>query len=436
MQFYAIAKGILENRGRPIVPFAVLLEEEHGYRGDGARVYDPATGARIGSDKTRYTEEYEQIRKRLCIWQFRLEDITNGDWQVQAFVDGIWPRADNKFKPYVENFPERAIGGWPGDKLHDLRTGYEHPSDYDRFLGDSRWADCFDVINEKVSADVLKKYYKVVLLGGEVRTDNGLWEKAKEFLTNGGTVVASIDQLTDDALAECGIAVKGAKKSVKLTKTGENVELYDTTIIGENTRVVESEVLIDSQNPLLLEASIGNGKIYIFTFSYAMNIATHRFSTLFTHLIDRLYLETVGVTKGGPGAEMIVSERGNETLVTLLNNTGETWRGWIQCERKGRGEITAVRDTIADENISDKHVQYTETAVRVSVEFPAHGYKVLTFGKPSDYVDRAEAFYKDPFADAAAVDKVHQMQKQGALEKNGSVEDLKNYRKTHPVKKR
>jgi hypothetical protein len=189
--FYRLTKECLNDRGQPVVPFAIMLEEEHGYRGSVSR-----EDGKVVNDETT-------PKGRLNIWANRIPNLTKGDWQVHRTIAGIFPFSDNIWTQFSGRWPDERWADYDSmeDKLRSMiHVGEIDPREIAPYLHDSTWADCFDVIIEDAAEEVLSKYYKALLLVGDIQTDNGLWERLNQYMEKGGTVVLTIDQLDETAI--------------------------------------------------------------------------------------------------------------------------------------------------------------------------------------------------------------------------------------------
>jgi hypothetical protein len=98
-------------------------------------------------------------------------------------------------------------------------------------------------------------------------------------------------------------------------------------------------------------------------------------------LIEMLYVEHVGVYKKGPACQMIVNQRFDDTLVTLLNHTNKDWQGEITLTRAKHPAVEEVRDLIVDAAYPESLLRCDSQMVSVQVRIPAYETKILSFGK-------------------------------------------------------
>ena len=204
-QFYAITASVLKDRGTPATPFAVMLEEAHGYRGDQCRTYDENGRLSSAGVSLHHAVEKRSPGERLFIWNGKVP-VTGDDWGIHRLVQAIWPLAPGGWAEYGAGaWPEQAVDA-PGPakekrpSLDELRISEKDPRDYHRFLALNRWSECFDFIIETAPAQAIGNYYRVVILAGGIRTTADNWSKLRSFLECGGEVIASADQITPEVI--------------------------------------------------------------------------------------------------------------------------------------------------------------------------------------------------------------------------------------------
>jgi len=380
MQFYRLTQDVLADRGTPVVPFAIMLEEEHGYRGSSIREHTEQGELLADFDP-------KTVERRLGIWSGQVGEITPGDWQVQKMIDTIFPCADNLWGKYRSRWPEEKIPNFDQtdpELSRKIDVGQIDAREETMFLRDSRWADCFDVIIEDTAEEVLEKYYKVIVPAGDIRTDHGLWERLGRYVERGGRVVLTVEQLDETARAELGIGQNDSAKEIYV----------ETMSAGKNTIDVKEELRVYALNtagsvwaadqktgtPLILDIAKGNGHFYLVMCSYGMEKSGRKISAVVKALMDSLYAEFVGITRNGPPCQMVINRRTDDTLVTLLNNTGKDWLGEVVFGRDDYPAVEEVRDLVSDQAYPKSLVEMGEKSVSVRTRVPAYGTKILSFG--------------------------------------------------------
>ena len=397
MQFYSLKKDILSERGKPVVPFALMLEEEHGYRGDMIREH-----TKEGELTSKNPDQDPD--KRLLIWQDRVSNVTKGDWQIHRTISSIWPLSDNKWGRMANGWPDDKVAGSQGC-LDEMRIGKEDAREYDRFLSDSRWADCFDVITECANIEILKEYYDVIFLTGDIKTDSGLWSRLLDFMLDGGNVVAGIEQLDDEGLKYLGIeigkcstmgigSVSFENGSVKVDKQ-HNVYMVER--IHDDTVIYAQE--IESGIPLIYEVPVGKGKLFLLSFSYGMDSEAKSLSSVYLALIDDMYNDYVGVSYKGNNCQMLVNKRGEEVLVTLLNHTRDRWEGQIEITASRNINGYDARDVISDWVYPKELVLQKNGKVIIPAYIAPYSIRILSFGPMKKDIERKGLTTKIPFSE-------------------------------------
>jgi hypothetical protein len=386
MHFYRLKEDILADRGRPVVPFAIMLEEENGYRGDMIREMTPA-----GELKTIY--ETQTPDERLLIWQNHVSQVTRGDWQIYRTLSMLWPTPNNEWKKMIECWPEKNFIDHNPENNPELtariKVGQNDPRDYAKYISDSAFADSFDIIPEDVAEERLSQYYRVLLLTGEIRTDSGLWEKIAAFTEKGGTVVLSLEQADETAIKALGISsfLESQIHNVTSVRTQLKPHLsVDETLMVHHVRFDSARMNVwaadeKTNQPLVLEIKLGKGRIYLLLFSYGMDRDGRKLSDIYRELLETLYVEHAGVYKKGPACQMIVNQRSEDTLVTLLNHSKNDWHGEIIVKRALHPVVEEVRDLIVDAVYPESLVCNDSQMVSVQVRVPAYETKILSFGK-------------------------------------------------------
>ena len=339
MQLHRLVHGALADRGTPVVPLAILIEEEHGYRGDMVREYH-------ADGRFTFHHEGDTPEQRLLIWNGRTPGLTAGDWQLHRLLTGLWPWPDTAWGKLVGNWPDEARQDPSPDSdpelIANIRVGATDARDYDRCGHDSAWADCFDVIPEDTPGERLATYYKTVLLAGDVRTDNGLWARLDAYASQGGTVVTTLEQLDNDARTALELKPSGQPMAAGLTgarladgtqlKFHENVLLHTVTPPADATAWATAAA---SDRPLILELLRGQGRIYVVVIATGLTADTRRLPAVVTALLDHLVARDLGISKRGPGCQMLVNRRADDTLVNPDQPCRPrlAWRGAVHPRR-------------------------------------------------------------------------------------------------------
>lgn len=382
LRFYALKESVLAERGRAVAPIALMLEEAHGYRGDMVREYTKQ-GELTGSSGN------ETPQQRVHLWQNRTPGMSRGDWQVHRLIAHIWPLPDNAWGRAARNWPDESIPAFNRTVASGLHTDREDPRDYARFLSDSRWADCFDVINETACADVLSRHYQAIILAGEINTGNGLWERLVAFMAGGGTILASADQLHESLRVRLGIAGDPCLTAVSLLIGGQPLSNTDqpaeetielpvfSCAVADGISVVAEEAV--THRPLAIALPSGAGRLIVTLISFGMDAQAKLIDPIFDRLISALYEQLVCVRYTGDPIQMLVNQTDLGLKVTLLNHTNRTWCGEMTFSSPP-AHAAEVWDVIGQMIIPQDDISRDDKSVTVKASVPAYGFKVLALG--------------------------------------------------------
>jgi len=389
MHFHRLTKECLKDRGQPVVPFAVMLEEEHGYRGSTVREFT-AKGELITSN------DYTTAKGRLCIWANRTPELTKGDWHVQRTISALFPYSDNLWTQFYGQWPDERSADHEAMEPHltsMIQVGEIDPRETSPYLRDSTWADCFDVIIEDTAEDVLNKYYKAILLAGDIQTDNGLWDRLNRYMDKGGSVVLTVEHLDGTALKDLGLILTHKPQMLNVNwmlANGQRFAVKQKTLLHAPT-CDRNDVKVwatdeKTAQPLVLEYAKGQGRAYIVLAAHGMDKDGKKLSRITAAIIDHLYAKCVGITREGEPCQMLVNTRNDDTLVTLLNHTSKDWHGHIHFDRANYPAVAEVRDVIQDRPYPVNLVKMDNAAVTVTVRIPAFEAKIIAFGPKRERV--------------------------------------------------
>lgn len=371
MKFYALTKTRLADRGTPVVPFAVMLEEGHGYGTECQLYWRDDKSDEIGVTGS------DNADINLYVWHAKVEP-TRGDYALSRLIrHALWPIPDGVWKSIgADEYPDRLKKDLDWDTApsqQELHVGHHDVRDCSRFVANSRWADCFDVVMETAPVEKLSEHYEVIILGGAFRAHGPAWRRLRQFLQGGGTLVGCVEQVSSEVLQELGVELKGDTHPVRAD--GEVLEIHP--VRSEKCDVIYRS---DDESPLVLQKKIGGGQFFLMVFTDGMTAGGERMSVYFDRIVDRLYNETVGVTHDGEGIQLLVNQREEDTVVTLINHTSGDWRGKVEVSREDRPQISQVREVISDDAYPDHLVQKTADSVSVSARVAAYGIRMISLG--------------------------------------------------------
>jgi hypothetical protein len=244
--------------------------------------------------------------------------------------------------------------------FRELYPGYEDASFYHSergFLTPTPCGDSFDVILSDVPDEVLRRY-ECVVVSGETRIEDGLLEKLKGFVAQGGSVVACANQLGRDAGVLFGVELGDAEEAYHAIIPGHDWPINESTFrmrrlkCGTGTEVLAhtrqgaalvvrkrhaggGETLLFSADSMLTNELVGRDKIrsdidHPLLSPYAM--LEHVKAVLLPYLREFGLIEV-----DGPPVQYLVNvtDRTDRLVVTLCNNSPEPWAGSVR-PRTGR----------------------------------------------------------------------------------------------------
>ncbi len=298
------------NRGKPHVPFAVMLEHDHGWEQRSHRIWNG-----------------------LC-------EYTRADAMIDNFFEFVFPGC-GKLPPQFNEF--RQDGTEPFPPCHDrdkmrkmLWEGFD-TRPYEHILSASRYGDSFNVVLEDCPLEVLKQY-KVLVLLGNLKVTGNLEEKLSEYVKSGGELVVNTTQVP--------------KKFMGVEKTG-GVELfakffpkwkdidYDEgpnpiTLVRTSPKwKMLAEARRYNRAPSILQRKIGKGTIYLTLMPYMQNTGGRPFSPHNQDFLDHVFTSHLLISVKGPRIQYLVTKKTSSLIVTLINNSGKTWTGDIVIMKKG-----------------------------------------------------------------------------------------------------
>jgi len=337
--------------GRPAVSTALLVDFFHGF--------DPKHGVFNQSD---------------AVWY---QDIpySDGDHMVNNFLRVAFP--NHWLHGLTPGAPFLDRSGTPDPiKFQQYLTNGSDPRPYEP-MGSTRWGDNLDVISSKVSPATLAAY-KVVILLGDVVIDERLRTVLHEWVEDGGTLVANVQQITsaDDKLvgALVGDSVKTATTSTWVADGAtfnEGPFQYKPLVLGTAKVLAKTE-----SDPLVTANTLGQGEVVLTTPRYLQTLARDQLLAIGTRLFDSLQRRHALVQIAGPPVEYIINRAPDRVMVTVVNNGGTAWTGTIELTLRNSSGVTAVREYIGDTSAAFSTAGGT---VVVPAEVPPYDIRVYAF---------------------------------------------------------
>jgi len=310
------------DRGKTLVPLALMLEHEHGWA--------PFLWNNIAKRVTWGCIPYEEA-----------------DYMVDNFFEVVFPG-------FRENPP---LGPWNSLKEMDeaFRRGDDTKAYEHKWLTESPFGDSFDVVLENCSLDVLKNYSGVILLGG-IRLNSSLLGKLKEYVSEGGLLVVNVAQLdlSEKEIEEnFGVCLSGMRKGAIRSKCeicGEefNEELYSYKLL--EVKNAEIQATNEYKDSLIVTKKLGKGSIILTSPYYLQTHNRERFLKIGKHLLSHIMDRFLPVKIVGSPIEYLINKTNKGFIITLLNHRQEDWIGKIVL-KNSRGFRIEALDRWKDERI-------------------------------------------------------------------------------------
>lgn len=337
------------DRGIPYVPTAIMLDFYHGFQ--------PKCG-RWG--------------QKNAVWYQRIP-YEDGDYMIDNFLQMAYP-GFNKSGTYggapwsnAEEFKDMLLKGMNTEP-------YEH-------MGKSKWGYCFDVLLNNATLEALNTY-KVIILLGDVTIDSQLKGKLQSWVKGGGTLVINEKQVTLEDEAFLGIKLSDIRR-----------ESYDSIWLSDNEQFSESEyeyrmiipekakvIAANSKGDALITKNIvGNGQVYLTAPAFLQDKEHKGILCIGERLVGELNRKFALVEVDDPELQLeyAVNTNEHEIIVTVVNNSGKTWKGNISF-------IKTANDCSVTEWIEDEEVLCTmyDKGCKVYAEIPAFDLKVFSCKVP------------------------------------------------------
>jgi len=208
------------DRGEPYQPMGILMEHEHGF--------DPAFhGELLGQGP----------------W-YKLKP-SEGEWAIKAFWEAVYPGHSRQPDPAL--LPKKTT---PMDKEPTCHHG-------------SVLGDAFDVLTDRAPIEILRRYPRVMLLGG-IRLNRQSLKKLKDYVARGGEAMINAAHLSASVHADNFFGVKfGRWTSSSLNQRAISV----CTLKPVTAHVLSADA---GGNPLITENKFGKGKVILIATRHAL----------------------------------------------------------------------------------------------------------------------------------------------------------------------
>ena len=273
-------------RGTPYMPVALMLDEDHGWN-------QPRHLYRKDQDHAWGNIPYSRL-----------------DYQIDNFFRWVYP-------------------GYEACSYYRDERGY---------ITNTPFGDMYEVILSNASPKCLEKYRVVVLLGDlKVEGREGLAERLRDFLEEGGIVVAGTDQWPGIPAWLSGVEVsEGSKAYAGEVVCADGRRFREGAFERRQARTAGGGVLlrIPQGDPLVIRQGVGKGWLYTITVKgWGEAERRHDFLKGVRHVLGGLLGELNLVEVEGRDLFYLVNvtDRDDEVMVTLCNNSPDApWEGKVR----------------------------------------------------------------------------------------------------------
>jgi len=332
------------DRGRPHVFAALMLDLYHGF------------APKCGKWQWSRTE---------TVWRGSIP-YSAGDHMVDNFLNVAFP----------EHWKSGTTPGAPWASFAEFRKMLAQgldPRPYEP-MGTTRWGDNLDVVLSNASVEALAHYRTIILLG-DVRLEGELKDRLRGWVEQGGRLVVSLPQVdAGDAellgFAPWGGQGEGSRSRWLLDGAVYEEPAYTYTMVEPMTARVLADTL--QGDPLITRNKLGTGEVIVVTADHLQSTDCQQLLRIGTRLVDWLLARDALAEVKGPPVEYLVSLGPGKVIVTVVNNSGDTWHGSVVFPRP-TGSYRAV-EWVADEVVS--HDETSREAV-AAVSIPPYDLKII-----------------------------------------------------------
>lgn len=354
--FYDFAFKRHSNRGKTYTPVALMLEKYHGW--------DCPQGS-------------QGENKQACMGSGKYE---RKDYMIEKFFSYVFPGYEKRPSLHVP-----AKNGIEARILFNkmMKEGLDTRPHEKGELVASPWGDSFDVILENASLELLKQYRAIVLLGG-ITISPELRAKLKAYCKAGGKVVVNSGQVNNDDQEWLGVKFKGNRGYASSSACSQcRSKFRENEYFYPRVRPISAEVLARTRtghDPIITRNTFGKGEIFFTAPDLWMNKPESKEPQLLEIIKDALghiFAPLMTIEIDGEPLEHIVNRTASGRMVTLVNNSGETWSGKVTVKDAAREE--EIRDLWNDKFLFDYTL--SEKGATINMEIPPWGFSVIGIGK-------------------------------------------------------
>jgi hypothetical protein len=323
-------------RGKPIVPVAVILPEDHGW----------------------ITPSY--WRTTNIVWNYARIQYRQGQRAIDGFFSMAYPGSNFYNDPFSmgkyqsENPPASTFAlsfispEFTPDTSDVFRA--EYPVNFGMFsnrreaqetiireqietsefrpMGNSKWGDIIDVFTSEAGSATLEEY-KVIVLLDQVKLDERLAAKLRNAMENGSTVIAAAGVITTEFSDLTGaemtpILAVGSAWKFGINSYESEPFRYIPAKITTAKRIAEAQ----DGSPLIIENKIGKGRLVTSLVPWFEGSPAPLCDAM-EKMFDEYITKVLPARIEGMPVEYLTTKDNEYFNVIVSNNSGSTWSGKI-----------------------------------------------------------------------------------------------------------
>lgn len=361
------------DRGKTIVPMALMLEHDHGW--------NPVRFGWRGRDSDRWHFDPQGEAR------FQAKRPWIGDevvWACMPFEEGDY-MLENFFEAAFPGFRERMRDDYPwataAEYIELCQSGFDTRPYQHKMLTTSTWGDHFDVILDNCPQDVIASY-PVVMLLGRVKMTRKRFAVLRGYAEGGGTLIINARQLgfrNDDLERFTGVKLTTEEKAATTSTCRECGARYEEGVYRyQRVEAATASVLADNEygDPLITANAVGKGKVMLTLPDFLHDNNRSKLLEIGKDCVGHVMARHLPVEITGPPIEYIVNELGGGScVVTLVNSSEKDWTGTVLF-RQPKASRTTVREWWKEKTMP---FEANEKDCTTRIRVPKFGSRMIEF---------------------------------------------------------
>jgi HEAT repeat protein len=275
------------DRGKAYTPVAILMEHEHGFEPR------PHTNFRLDG-----------------AWGYM--PIAEAEYAIEQFWYAAFPGHSS--------YPDRKTAD-PDDPcaIEPL------------ILTQSAFGDCFDVLTDRCPDEVMRRYPRLMTLGG-IKIDAGLWKRLKAYVKAGGALIVNAANLDEAVSTDPAFGCHFGRWTTP-ADFGDGIAFALRKLDPKSARVALADA---ADRPVIVEKKVGRGTLTLIAARHGMSGTKIDNESRWLAPIGaylQKWIEPVwpvqATTEAGGAPQVMLNELERGWLVTIGNHGGKPWAGRI-----------------------------------------------------------------------------------------------------------